>query len=114
MAKWIPHRLDGDQTPIEVQKFKHWIGPYEHWFCVHKNLNGAAFGFVVSDWDSGYRVAHIDYTTLAACQNNKKDAARLTLNHLIKRHGESRVLELLRKAPKRDKNFPKAVASATI
>ena len=114
MAKWIPHRTDGDQTPIVVQKFKHWVGTQEHWFCVHHNLNGAAFGYVVSDWDSGYRVANIDFITLQACRGDAKGAARLTLNKLIERAGESRVLEVLRSAPKRAKNLPKAVASATI
>ena len=112
--KWIPHRENGDQTPIEVQKFKHWVGVYEHWFCVHHNLNGAHFGYVVSDWDSGYRVQNIDFITLQACQGRVKDAARMTLNKLIERAGESRVLEVLRKAPKREKNLPKAVAHATI
>lgn len=101
--KWIPRRINGDQTPIEVQKFKHWIGNVEHWFCVHKNLNGAAFGYVVSDWDSGYHVADIDSITLQACQGRVKDAARLTLDKLVGRVGESRVLEALRSAPKRAK-----------
>lgn len=101
--KWIPRRTDGDQTPIEVQKFKHRIGNVEHWFCAHHNLNGAAFGYVVSDWDSGYRVADIDFITLQACQGRVRDAARLTLNKLVERVGESRVLEVLRSAPKRAK-----------
>lgn len=114
MTKWIPNRESGDQTPIKVQKFKHWIGTQEHWFCVHQNLNGPAFGFVVSDWDSGYRVASIGYTALAACQGNEKNAARLVLNQLIERAGESRVLEVLRNAPPRKKDFPEAVADATI
>lgn len=114
MAKWIPHRNDGDQTPIQVQKFKHWVGPYEHWFCVHENLNGASFGYTVSDWDSGYRVVDVRYSALAACRGNKKDAARMELNKLIERAGESRVLEVLRNAPKREKVLSKAVAGATI
>lgn len=112
--KWIPHRESGDQTPIEVQKFKHWIGTQEHWFCVHQNLNGAAFGFVVSDWASGYRVVSIDFSTLQACLGDKKGAARLALNKLVERVGESRVLEVLRKAPARKKVLSEAVAPATI
>lgn len=114
MAKWIPRRESGDQAPIEVQKFKHWIGTQEHWFCVHENLNGAAFGFVVSDWASGFRVVEIPYTTLAACEGRKMAAGRLALNKLIERVGESRVLEVLKNAPPRKKVLSKAVANATI
>ena len=115
MAKWIPHRHDGDQTPIEVQKFKHWIGTQEHWFCVHKSLNLSSVGsYTVSDWASGYRVVNIDFITLQACQGRVKDAAKLTITKLVERHGESRVLEVLRVAPARKKDLPKAVADATI
>lgn len=113
MAKWIPHRQNGDQTPIEAKKFKHWIGTREHWFCVHESLEMIG-RYTVSDWDSGYRVAEVQYMTLQACRGDAKDAARLTLNKLVERVGESRVLEVLRSAPKRLKNFPKAVAAATI
>jgi hypothetical protein len=100
MAKWIPHRTDGNQTPIIVQKFKHWIGTQEHWFCVHESLEMIG-RYTVSDWTSGRRVQHIDHITLAACRGNAKDAARLTLNKLIEHHGESRVLAVLRSAPQR-------------
>lgn len=99
--KFIPHRTDGDQTPIEAKKFKHWVGTQEHWFCVHQSLDGAAFGYVVSDWTSGRRVNHIDFITLQSCKGDIKDAARMTLNKLIEKHGESRVLAVLRGAPQR-------------
>lgn len=112
--KWIPKRETGDQTPIEATRFSHYVGTIQHWFCFHENLNGAAFGWVVSDWDSGLRVSNIEYITLAACQGNKKDAARMTLNKLIERVGESVVLQKLNAAPKREKVFSKAVASATL
>lgn len=111
--KWIPHRTTGDQTPIEVKKFKHWIGTQEHWFCVHESLEMIG-RYTVSDWASGYRVADIDYMTLATCRGDSKGAARLTLNKLVERVGESRVLEKLLAAPKREKVLSKAVAAATI
>jgi hypothetical protein len=101
-VKWIPHRTDGDQTPIEAKKFKHWIGTQEHWFCVHESLDHIG-QWTVSDWASGRGVRHIEHLTLAACRNNPKDAARLTLNKLIEQHGESRVLAVLRSAPQRTK-----------
>jgi hypothetical protein len=98
--KWVPQREDGDQTPIQVQKFKHWIGTQEHWFCVHGSLEYLG-QYTVSDWDSGFLVKDIDHMTLAACRGNVKDAARLTLKKLVERVGESRVLEVLRNAQKR-------------
>lgn len=100
MAKWIPHRNNGDQTPIIVQKFKHWVGTQEHWFCVHESLEMIG-QYTVSDWHSGYRVQNIEYMTLAACRGDAKAAARQTLNRLIGRLGESRVLDVLRSAPAR-------------
>lgn len=100
MAQWIPHRADGDQTPIEAKKFKHWVGTQEHWFCVHRSVNLLG-QWTVSDWASGYRVQDVAYLTLAACRNDPKDAARLTINKLVERVGESKVLEALRKAPTR-------------
>lgn len=101
MAKWIPHRIDGDKTPIIVTKFKHWIGPsHQHWFCVHESLEFIG-RYVVSDWASGYRVLDIDYMTLAAARGDLKAAARATLNTLIEHKGESFVLERLLNAPKR-------------
>ena len=101
MAKWIPFRVDGDTTPIDAQKFKHWVGTQEHWFCVHPSLEAHRPGYTVSDWNSGRRVNWVDPLTLAACRGNPKDAARLTLNKLIEQHGESRVLAVLRSAPQR-------------
>lgn len=112
--KWIPRRNDGDQTPIEARKFKHWIGTQEHWFCVHESLDliGA---YTVSDWTSGMRVAAIEHMTLAACRGDAKDAARLTLNKLVERLGESRVLNTLRNAPARSAPAtPAPVAPATL
>jgi hypothetical protein len=111
--KWIPHRHDGDQTPIIVIKFKHWIGTQQHWFCVHESLEFIG-RYTVSDWASGYRVMDIEYMTMVAARGDLKAAARNSLNKLIERAGESRVLEVLRKAPERNKNFPNAVAAATI
>lgn len=111
--KWIPHRQDGDQTPIEARKFKHWIGTQEHWFCWHESLNHVN-GWTVSDWASGYRVADFSAFQVLACRGDKKAAARLALNRLVERVGEGRVLEVLRNAPARKKVFPKAVADATI
>jgi hypothetical protein len=111
--KWIPHRNNGDQTPIEVQKFKHWIGTQEHWFCVHKSLEMLG-RYDVSDWASGYRVAPVGHLNMSAARNDAKAAARLTLNDLIERLGESKVQEVLRNAPKREKVLPNAVADATI
>lgn len=100
MAKWIPHRNNGDQTPIDAQKFKHWIGTQEHWFCAHKSLNFIG-QYTVSDWASGYLVTDIPCATLAFCLGDTKKAARMALNQLLALHGESRVLSVLRGAPKR-------------
>ncbi len=111
--KWVPHRINGDQTPIEAKKFKHWVGTQEHWFCVHESLEMIG-RYDVSDWVSGYRVLSIPYMTLAACRTDAKAAARLALNNLIERHGESHVLEVLRTAPKREKVSSNAVAAATL
>lgn len=111
--KWIPYRQDGDQTPIEAKRFAHYIGTIQHWFCWHESLNHVN-GWTVSDWDSGYKVVDFSAFEVMACRGDKKDAARLVLNRLIERAGESRVLEVLRNAPARKKVFPKAVAAATI
>jgi hypothetical protein len=111
--KWIPHRDNGDQTPVDAQKFKHWIGTQAHWFCVHESLSFIG-QFTVSDYFSGFKVADVPYTTLIACRGDSKAAARLTLNRLVERAGESRVLEVLNKAPTRAKILPKTVASATL
>lgn len=111
--KWIPHRHDGDQTPIEARKFKHWIGVYEHWFALHPSLNNVT-GYDVSDWDSGMRVTSVPAMFLITCKGDEKDAARLALNKLIELHGESKVHDKLKNAPARKKVFPKAVADATI
>lgn len=100
MASWIPHRTDGDKTPIIVVKFKHWVGTQQHWFCAHESLEFIG-KYTVSDWASGYRVIDIDYMTLAAARGDLKDAARTSLNKLIEHAGESRVLEVLRNAPTR-------------
>jgi hypothetical protein len=101
-VKFIPHRNGGDSTPIEAKKFKHWIGTVEHWFCVHESLDMIG-KYTVSDWDSGYKVMDVPYQYLMVCLNDTKAAARLTLNRLIESRGESRVLEVLRNAPKKAK-----------
>jgi len=111
--KWIPHRHDGDQTPIEAQKFKHWVGTQEHWFCVHASLEMIG-QLTVSHWSSGYKVAVVSHLNLMAARNDAKAAARMTLNGLVERVGESKVQEVLRNAPEREKVLPKAVAAATI
>jgi hypothetical protein len=100
MAKWVPYRHSGDQTPIDARKFKHCIGTQEHWFCVHESLNYIGLR-TVSDWASGYRVTDIPCATLAVCRGDTKKAARMALNQLLALHGESRVLSVLRGAPKR-------------
>ena len=113
MAKWIPHRLSGDQTPIEARKFKHWIGVYEHWFALHSSLNNVT-GYDVSDWDSGLLVTNVPHMFLITCKGDAKDAARLARNKLVERYGESKVHDKLKNAPKREKVLSKAVASATL
>jgi hypothetical protein len=111
--KWIPHRHDGDQTPIEAKRFAHYIGTIQHWFAVHENLEGG-HGYTVSHWDSGYRIAHVPAMLLISCNGKAKDAAKLTLTKLVERVGESLVHRKLTDAPKRKKDFPTAVAAATI
>lgn len=102
---FIPNRADGDKTPIEAKKFKHWIGNVEHWFCVHESLNFIG-QWTVSDWDSGYRVTDVPYMNLIACLNDTKAAAKMTIDKLIDTRGEGRVLQVLRNAPKRKKATP--------
>jgi hypothetical protein len=51
---------------------------------------------------------------LISCNGKAKDAAKLTLTKLVERVGESLVHRKLTDAPKRKKDFPTAVASATI
>jgi hypothetical protein len=111
--KWIPHRNDGDQTPIEAQKFKHWVGTQEHWFCVHASLEMIG-QLTVSHWSSGYRVAHGPAMLLISCNGDAKAAARLTITKLVEMHGEGLVHRKLANAPARKKDLPKAVAAATI
>jgi hypothetical protein len=113
MAKWIPHRHDGDQTPIEAKRFAHYVGTIQHWFAVHKNMEGG-HGYTVSHWDSGYRVAHVPAMLLISCNGDAKAAAKLTITKLVEQHGESRVHRSLAGAPARKKDLPKAVADATI
>lgn len=111
--KWTPHRTNGDQTAIEARKFKHYIGTQPHWFCVHESLDRIG-QMIVSDWASGFSIAAIPHSTIMACRCDSKAAARLTLNRLVERVGESRVLEVLRNAPPRSKVLPETVASATL
>ena len=111
--KWIPHRHDGDQTPIEAKRFAHYIGTIQHWFALHENIEGG-HGWTVSHWDSGYRVLHVPNITLMACPGREKDAAKLALNNLVELHGESLVHRKLMAAPDRKKVLSKAVADATI
>lgn len=110
--KWIPHRHDGDTTPIDAQRFAHYIGTIAHDFAVHQSLD--APGYAVSHWDSGRRVAYIPDVTLSCCSGNAVDAARIVLSQLVTRFGESRVHLVLASAPAREKISPKAVACATI
>ena len=111
--KWIPHRNDGDQTPIEAKRFAHYIGTSQHWFAVHENLENGR-GYTVSHWDSGYRVAHVPAMLLISCNGDAKAAARLTITKLVEMHGEGLVHRKLANAPARKKDLPKAVAAATI
>jgi hypothetical protein len=100
MQMWIPHRKDGDQTPIEARKFSHYVGQVRHWFCFHESLEHVN-EWTVSHFESGWKVTTFNSITLMACRSDKRDAARMALNKLIERVGESKVAGVLNSAPAR-------------
>lgn len=88
--------MDGGTTRIvEGARFTHYVGPYRFWFFISNEFDGA-----ISHVDSCLKVGSITCDDIAACLGDRKAAAKLMIDHLIKTHGEDRVILKLNEAAK--------------
>lgn len=89
-------QADGTVVQVEGRRFAFYIANIQHWFVVHKSLQG--HGYTVSEKETGFRVSDVPHSTLAACLGREVDAAKLTLSNVLSKVGPDRFREAIRKA----------------
>lgn len=78
---------------VAGKKFQVTVQGEKHWLIVHRSLHGESFS--LTHYKSSKLLATIDTLTVAACMGDKVDAAKLTFQKLIEKHGESRLRSVL-------------------
>lgn len=96
MPKYKLAGKDGSIIDVEGRRFAFYVGNVQYWFIVHPSLQG--HGYSISEKSTGFGVADVPHSTLAACAGNEVEAAKRTVHLTVSRAGADRFKQAIKKA----------------